>query len=98
MKEVKKKKSTGKNKKAASKKRRTPINRNLKKNEVVKHLLGKKKAGGRPVSGQHNGALHGDTHVNKNSPNVHNNYNDSGKHTDNHLNTHTDQHGDRQRD
>lgn len=66
-------------------------------NEVARHLTEITSNPGGAMLADKDNPLHGNTHVNTNSPNVHSDYSDSGKHTNSHGNVHTNTHGDANR-
>jgi hypothetical protein len=66
-------------------------------NEVARHLTEITSNPGGVLLADQDNPLHGNTHVDSNSPDVTNDYTDNGKHTNTHGNVHTDTHGDANR-
>jgi hypothetical protein len=66
-------------------------------NEVARHLTEITSNPGGVLLADKDNPLHGNTHVDTNSPDVHSDYSDSGKHTNTHGNVHTNTHGDANR-
>ncbi|UWX56907.1 hypothetical protein NY406_06540 [Chlorobaculum sp. MV4-Y] len=62
-------------------------------NEVARHLTEITNNRGGVLLADEDNPLHGNTHVDTHSPNVHNDYSDSGKHTNTHGDVHTNTHG-----
>ena len=66
-------------------------------NEVARHLTEITNNPGGVLLADKDNPLHGNTHVDTNSPDVHSDYSDSGKHANSHGNVHTNTHGDANR-
>lgn len=66
-------------------------------NEVARHLTEITNNPGGVLLTDKDNPLHGNTHVDTSSPDVHSDYSDSGKHTNSHGNVHTNTHGDANR-
>ncbi|MGC8773722.1 MAG: hypothetical protein ACP5R6_00445 [Chlorobaculum sp.] len=69
----------------------------VRENEVARHLTSLTANPQGALLADKDNPLHGNTHVDSNSPNVTYDYTDNGKHTNSHGNVHTDTHGDANR-
>jgi hypothetical protein len=69
----------------------------VRENEVAQHLTALSANPQGALLADNDNPLHGNTHVNKFDPNIHNDYSDSGVHTDSHGNEHCNTHGDANR-